>query len=190
MAKELTILGIAGSLRRASFNRSALTAAQQLAPPGTTIDVLELEGIPLYDQDDDQRPPAKVTELKTRIRRADAILLATPEYNYSVPGVLKNAIDGASRPHGDSAWAGKPVAVMGRVRRRPRHGTRSISPAADVRVSRHARGESTEVMIGNAGERFDAAGRLTDEKTKGLIRKLLSNLAAMAQSGKVQYKVQ
>ena len=112
MEKRLTILGIAGSLRRASYNRGALRAAQELALEGAKIDIFELDGIPPFNQDEEKNPPAEVTELKQRIRAADAILLCTPEYNYSVPGVLKNAIDWASRPYGDSAWNDKPVAVM------------------------------------------------------------------------------
>ena len=99
----MTILGIAGSLRRQSYNRAALRAAKQLAPQDATIDIFELDGIPGFNEDDEKNPPAKVVELKKRIRAADAILFVTPEYNYSVPGVLKNAIDWASRPAGKSA---------------------------------------------------------------------------------------
>ena len=108
----MTILGIAGSLRRESYNRAALRAAQQLVPEGARLEIFELDGIPGFNQDDEAHPPSKVAELKARVRAADAILLVTPEYNYSIPGVLKNAIDWASRPYGDSAWHGKPVAVM------------------------------------------------------------------------------
>jgi chromate reductase len=98
MSKPVRILGIAGSLRRESYNRAALGAAIELMPEGATIDVFELDGIPGFNQDEEQNPPTKVTELKKRIREADAILIVTPEYNYSIPGVLKNAIDWASRP--------------------------------------------------------------------------------------------
>ena len=113
MNKPVHILGIAGSLRRESYNRAALHASMQLVPNGATLEIFELDGIPGFNQDDEQNPPAKVLELKSRIREADAVLIVTPEYNYSVPGVLKNAIDWASRPYGDSAWDGKPVAIMG-----------------------------------------------------------------------------
>jgi len=99
---DLKILGIPGSLRQASFNRFALVAAQALLPAGASLDIFELAGIPVYNQDLDKQPPARVVEMKTRVRAADAILFATPEYNYSMPGVLKNAIDWASRPYGDS----------------------------------------------------------------------------------------
>jgi chromate reductase len=107
MNKPVRILGIAGSLRRASYNRAALREARRLVPDGATLDIFELEGIPGFNQDEEQNPPPKVTELKRRVREADAILIVTPEYNYSIPGVLKNAIDWASRPYGDSAWNGK-----------------------------------------------------------------------------------
>ena len=113
MNTPMTILGIAGSLRKASFNRAALRAAQQLAPAGATVEIFDLEGIPPFNQDEEARPPERVRQFKQRIRAADAILMVTPEYNYSIPGVLKNAIDWASRPYGDSVWEGKPVALMG-----------------------------------------------------------------------------
>ena len=113
MNKLVRILGIAGSLRRESYNRAALREATKLLPEDATLDIFELDGIPGFNQDEEQNPPAKVVELKKRVRESDAILIVTPEYNYSVPGVLKNAIDWASRPYGDSAWDGKPVAIMG-----------------------------------------------------------------------------
>jgi chromate reductase len=176
MSKDLRILGIAGSLRRESYNRFALRAATQLAPEGATIDIFELDGIPGFNQDEEQNPPAKVTELKTRIREADAILFVTPEYNYSVPGVLKNAIDWASRPYGDSAWNGKPAAIMGA----------SLGAIGTARAQYHLRQmmvflnmfpvNQPEVMIGNAAKRFDAAGNLTDDATKEFIRQLLQSL--------------
>src|SRR5687768_3697825 len=113
MSNPVRILGIACTLRRDSYTRATLRAATELAPEGAEIEIFELDGIPGFNQDDEQNPPAKVTELKRRIREADAVLIVTPEYNYSIPGVLKNTIDWASRPYGDSAWNGKPAAVMG-----------------------------------------------------------------------------
>jgi chromate reductase, NAD(P)H dehydrogenase (quinone) len=175
MADKLTILGIAGSLRKESYNRAALRAAQQLAPEGMSVEIFDIKDIPGFSQDDEQNPPAKVTELKEKIRAADAILFVTPEYNYSIPGVLKNAIDWASRPYGDSAWDGKPVAVMGA----------SVGILGTARAQYHLRQmfvflnmhavNQPEVMIGNAAQRFDEQGNLTDETTK-LIRQLLQNL--------------
>jgi chromate reductase, NAD(P)H dehydrogenase (quinone) len=176
MSKPVRILGIAGSLRRESYNRAALHAATELAPEGATIEIFELDGIPGFNQDDEQNPPAKVAELKSRIREANAILFVTPEYNYSVPGVLKNAIDWASRPYGDSAWNGKPAAIMGA----------SIGAIGTARAQYHLRQmmvflnmfpvNQPEVMIGNASARFDANGNLTDDGTKEFIRQLLQNL--------------
>src|SRR5580765_2691188 len=114
MKSHVRILGIAGSLRRGSYNQAALRAAKLLVPQNSEIDLFQLDGIPMmFNEDDEKRPPSSVLELKKRIRSADALLIVTPEYNYSIPGVLKNAIDWASRPHGDSAWNGKPAAIMG-----------------------------------------------------------------------------
>ncbi len=176
MSKQIRILGIAGSLRRESYNRAALRAATQLAPDGASIEIFELDGITGFNQDEEQNPPAKVVELKRRIREADAILIVTPEYNYSIPGVLKNAIDWASRPYGDSAWNGKPAAIMGA----------SVGTIGTARAQYHLRQmmvflnmfpiNQPEVMIGNAQERFDSEGNLTDEQTKEFIRQLLQNL--------------
>jgi chromate reductase len=176
MSNQVRILGIAGSLRRQSFNRAALHAAIDLVPEGVTLETFELDGVPGFNQDEEQNPPAKVTELKTKIRAADAVLIVTPEYNYSIPGVLKNAIDWASRPYGDSAWDGKPAAIMGA----------SVGAIGTARAQYHLRQmmvflnmypiNQPEVMIGNASERFDAEGNLTDETTKEFIRQLLQNL--------------
>jgi chromate reductase, NAD(P)H dehydrogenase (quinone) len=174
----IAILRIAGSLRRASYNRAALRAAQQLVPEDATLEIFELDGIPGFSQDDEARPPAKVVELKARVRAADAILLVTPEYNYSIPEVLKNAMDCASRPYGDNAWNGKPVAVMGA----------SVGMLGTARAQYHLRQvfiflnmypiNQPEVMIAHAAERFDATGTLLDEHATDLIRQLLRNLVA------------
>ncbi|HEV2305832.1 MAG TPA: NAD(P)H-dependent oxidoreductase [Candidatus Acidoferrales bacterium] len=176
MEKTLTILGIAGSLRKASYNRGALRAAQQLVPEGAKIEIFELDGIPAFNQDEETNPPKRVTELKEGVRAADAILFSTPEYNYSIPGVLKNAIDWASRPYGDNAWNEKPVAVMGA----------SVGAVGTARAQYHLRQSfvflnmrptnGPEVMIGNAAQRFDEQGNLKDEASKELIRKMLVDL--------------
>ena len=176
MSRPVRILGIAGSLRRDSYNRAALRAATELVPEGASIETFELDGIPGFNQDEEQNPPAKVVELKKRVREVDAILFVTPEYNYSIPGVLKNAIDWASRPYGDSAWNGKPAAIMGA----------SVGAIGTARAQYHLRQmmvflnmfpvNQPEVMIGNASERFDAQGNLTDDGTKDFIRQLLQSL--------------
>lgn len=176
MSNPVRILGIAGSLRRESYNGAALRAATTLLPEGATIQTFQLNGIPGFNQDEEQSPPPKVVELKKQIRDADAILIVTPEYNYSIPGVLKNAIDWASRPYGDSAWSGKPAAIMGA----------SVGGIGTARAQYHLRQmmvflnmfpiNQPEVMIGNAHERFDADGNLTHEATKEYIRQLLQSL--------------
>jgi chromate reductase, NAD(P)H dehydrogenase (quinone) len=178
MNKPLRILGIAGSLRRESYNRAALRAAQELVPGDAALDIFELDGIPVFSQDEEKTPPARVVEFKKRIREADAILFVTPEYNYSIPGVLKNAIDWASRPYGDSAWSDKPAAIMGA----------SAGRLGTARAQYHLRQvfvflnvfavNQPEVMIGNAADQFDADGNLTNEDSKKLIRQLLVNLVA------------
>jgi chromate reductase len=177
MSEIIKILGIPGSLRKASFNRAALRAAEQLAPSGVALETFDLEGIPPFNQDHEKAPPERVKEFKTRIRAADAILFATPEYNYSVSGVLKNAIDWASRPYGDSAWQGKPAAMMGA----------SVGTLGTARAQYHLRQilvtldmptvNQPEVLIAQASERFDEHGELTDEGSKQRIVKLLQVLA-------------
>jgi chromate reductase, NAD(P)H dehydrogenase (quinone) len=112
MGNKLNILGFAGSLRKGSYNRSLLRAAGQLLPKDTTLEVFDLSDIPPFNQDLEADMPTKVKEFKTKIRESDAILIATPEYNYSVPGVLKNAIDYASRPYGDNPFDDKPEVIL------------------------------------------------------------------------------
>ena len=103
---------IVGSLRKDSLNRKMAKALAAIAPASLSLEIVEIGGLPLYNQDDDAAPPAPSVAFKEKIAGADAVLFVTPEYNRSVPGVLKNAIDVASRPYGKSAWKGKPAAVM------------------------------------------------------------------------------
>jgi chromate reductase len=178
MSDLIRVIGVAGSLRRDSYNKAALRAAQKLAPEGMSIDIFDLEGIPPFNQDHEKTPPERVVEFKKQIRESAAVLIVTPEYNYSVPGVLKNAIDWASRPYGDSAWSGKPAAIM------------SASPGAfgGARAQYHLRQmfvflnmyaiNQPEVMIADAAHRFDAEGNLIHDQTKQLISDLLKSLAA------------
>jgi chromate reductase, NAD(P)H dehydrogenase (quinone) len=169
----MNVIGISGSLRKGSFNTAALRAAQGLAPEGMMIERAEIGDLPLYN--DDIRaagfpPPAE--RLRAQIAAADAVLLVTPEYNYSISGVLKNAIDWASRPP-NQPFEAKPVAIMG------------ASPGlfGSARAQYHLRQmliflnamplNRPEVMIGQAQNKFDADGNLTDEPTREFIRKLL-----------------
>ena len=174
------MLGFAGSLRKGSFNRSILRAATEVLPPGVELEIFDLEGIPPFYQDHDQNPPEKVKEFKAKIRAADAILIATPEYNYSIPGVLKNAIDWASRPYGDNSLQDKPVAIMGA----------SPGMLGTARAQYHLRQSFVflnmhplnrpEVMVTFASDKIDKDGKLIDPKTRELIRQLLENLVAWA----------
>jgi chromate reductase len=178
MANAIRILGIAGSLRESSYNRATLCACAQLLPAGAALETFDIRGLPGFSEDDEKNPPAAVVELKQKIRAADAILFCTPEYNYSVPGVLKNAIDWASRPYGDSAWDGKPALIMGAT----------VGNLGTARAQYHLRQimvflnmyplNRPEVMIAGAATRFDAQGNLTDESTKEHIRKALAALVA------------
>ena len=176
MSQPIKILGIAGSLRKASYNRGALRAAQQVAAPDATIEIFELDEIPLFNQDKERPLPDSVAQFKARIRAADAILICTPEYNYSIPGVLKNALDWASRPYGDNAWDGKPVAIMGA----------SPGMLGTARAQYHLRQCFVflnlcpvcrpEVMIADAGDKFDDDGNLVDQDTRDRIKKLVDAL--------------
>jgi chromate reductase len=172
----IEILGIVGSLRAGSFNHLALKAAQELVPEGAVLDLIDLHGIPVFNQDDEVTIPATVREFKRRIMAANAILFATPEYNYSIPGVLKNAIDWASRPYGESAWQGKPAAILGASpghlgTARAQYHLRQVLVALNMPVV-----NQPEVMIGDAAQRFDRDGKLTDEPTRKSIQKLLTAL--------------
>ncbi|MEM2373429.1 MAG: NAD(P)H-dependent oxidoreductase [Thermoproteota archaeon] len=152
-------------MRKGSYNRALLRAAAELMPRNAKLEIFDIEGIPLYNQDFENDVPAKVKEFKEKIRRADAILIATPEYNYSFPGVLKNAIDWASRPPGDNSFEGKPVAIM----------SASIGTLGGARAQYHLRQvlialnmypiNRPEVMVPLAREKFDENGRLIDEST-------------------------
>jgi chromate reductase len=178
MNKQITILGFAGSLRKGSYNKALLRAALELLPEDAKLEIFDLEGIPPYDMDIENRMPEKVKEFKAKIRAADALLIATPEHNYSIPGVLKNAIDWASRPYGDNSFEGKPAAIM------------SASPGmlGGVKAQFHLRQtfvfldiraiNRPEVVVTFAGEKIDDKGRVIDEKTREKIKELLDALVA------------
>jgi chromate reductase len=164
------ILGVSGSLRRGSFNTAALRAAQELAPAGVAIEITDLAGIPLYNDDVRMASgfPDALTALCARIAEADAVLIATPEYNYSISGVLKNAIDWISRAN-PQPFQDKAVAIMGASpgaigTARAQYDLRKIFVFLDAHVLNRP-----EIMISGAGQRFDAEGRLTDEMTRKFI---------------------
>lgn len=176
MADNVKIIGISGSLRTGSFNTAALRAAQQLCGDDAEIEIFDISGFESFNQDRESDVPENVTKLKAAIRAADAVIFSSPEYNYSVPGHLKNVIDWASRPYGDSAWDGKPTLIMG------------ASPGAvgTARMQYHLRQimvflnmfplNKPEVMISNCAKKFDENGNLTDEATRDHIRKAMAVL--------------
>jgi chromate reductase, NAD(P)H dehydrogenase (quinone) len=170
VARVFNVVGFAGSLRRSSYNRALLRAATELAPPALHIVIHELDGIPLYNGDIEAAGgPESVVQLRDAIRKADGLLIATPEYNHGVPGVLKNTIDWLSRPPRNSVLNGKVAAVMG------------ASPG----TTGTARGQSQlrqafvftntyallqpEVLVGRAHEKFDGDGRLVDQTTRDFL---------------------
>ncbi len=169
---------LVGSLRRESFSRKIALAIAEVAPPSLKLELVEIRGLPLYDQDADASPPAPWTEFRERIRRSDAVLFVTPEYNRSVPGVLKNAIDVGSRPYGQSAWSGKPGAVV------------SVSPGAlgAFGANHHLRQslvfldvpamQQPEAYVGGVASLLDADGRVTNEGTREFLRKYAEAFAA------------
>jgi chromate reductase len=177
---NLKILGFAGSLRVGSYNKALLRAAANLLPENATLEIFDLDGIPPFNQDLEKDMPRKVMEFKSKIRDADALLIATPEYNYSVPGVLKNAIDFASRPYGDNPFDGKPVAIM----------SASIGMLGGARAQYHLRQmfvflnmypiNTPEVIVTFAQDKFDEKGNLLDDNTRKFLGQLLQNLANWA----------
>jgi chromate reductase, NAD(P)H dehydrogenase (quinone) len=177
--QSLTFLGVAGSLRRASSNRGLIRAAIEVAPAGASVVPFDLAQIPMFNADvEAEGDPTAVTAFKRAITQADALLIATPEYNHCVPGVLKNAIDWASRPARQSSLTGKPVAIMGA----------SSGRGGTARAQAHLRDGLAytngfvlplpEVLVDFGREKFDADGNLTDDETRGEVRDLLVSLVA------------
>jgi chromate reductase, NAD(P)H dehydrogenase (quinone) len=177
-ASSVRVVGIAGSLRRASFNRALLRTAVELAPGRLKIDVHDIAGIPLYNQDvEDQQVPDAVTALREALRAADGLLIATPEYNHGVPGVLKNTIDWLSRPPRGSALSGKPVGLIGASPGAT--GTaRSQTQLRQAFVFTNSYAmPQPEILVGRAHEKFNSEGRLTDEATRKFLAQFLDQFA-------------
>jgi chromate reductase len=178
MNKDRKVAVLVGSLRKESFNRKMARALVAMAPPPLKLEIVEIGQLPLYNQDFDANPPPEVPAFKQRIQDSDAVLFVTPEYNRSVPGVLKNALDVGSRPYGKSAWNGKPTAVV------------SVSPGAIGGFgANHALRQSfvflnmpalqqPEAYIGNSARLFNDKGDLVDESTRDFMGKFLHAFAA------------
>jgi chromate reductase, NAD(P)H dehydrogenase (quinone) len=174
---QLTVLALSGSLRAKSYNTALLHEARRLAPVGMTVDIASIREIPLYDADLEARGfPQAVTALSARVKSADALLIATPEYNFSIPGVLKNAIDWLSRPPLDAALVRKPVAIVGAGGRlgsaRAQYHLRQVCGCLSMLpVPR------PEIFVLNAWEKFDGEGRLKDDVVARQVGELLAALA-------------
>jgi len=177
MSTTRNVAVLVGSLRKESFSRKLANALIAMAPAPLKLEIVEIGKLPLYNQDDDANPPAASAAFKEQIQKADAVLFVTPEYNRSVPGVLKNAIDIGSRPYGKSAWNGKPGAVI------------SLSPGAigAYGANHHLRQSlvflnvpamgQPEAYIGNAAKLFDESGKLTDGSVRDFLSKFLQAFA-------------
>lgn len=176
---QIKVLGFAGSLRRASLNRGLIRAAAELAPAGVALEVFELADIPLYNQDiEDAGEPASVVAFKRAIADADALLVATPEYNHGMPGVLKNAFDWASRPRVTSPLRDKPMAVLGAS---PGRGS-TARAQAQLREAAVFTGACVmplpELLISSAAEHFNHHGDLVDPATRTALVELIEALRA------------
>ncbi len=171
MSKKLVF--ISGSLRKDSYNTAVLRALHKLLPEGVTAEVLKIDAVPLYNEELEAEFPQTALEAKQRIENADAIVIATPEYNRSIPGVLKNFIDWMSRPYGKSSFAGKPVLIVGA----------SMGPIATALAQYHLKQillylgaeviGQPEIYIGTAHEKFNEQGELTDTHTKQHLQKAI-----------------
>ena len=182
MAHDIAVF--VGSLRKESFSRKVATALAAVAPSSLKLEIVEIGHLPHYNQDLDANPPADWVAFKTRIAAADGVLFVTPEYNRSVPGVLKNAIDVASRPYGKSAWNGKPGAVV------------SVSPGAisGFGANHHLRQslvflnvpamQQPEAYIGGADKLFDAGGKLTNDNTRDFLTKFMAAFAVWVEKNR------
>jgi chromate reductase, NAD(P)H dehydrogenase (quinone) len=178
MAVVRDVAVLVGSLRKESFTRKLVNAMERIAPPSLALEIVELRDLPLYDQDlETGAPPAAWSAFRARIRRADAVLFATPEYNRSVPGCLKNAIDVGSRPSGSSAWNAKPAAVV------------SVSPGAlgAFGANHHLRQslvflnmpalQQPEAYVGAVADLVDTEGNITKEATRTFLERFLGTFA-------------
>lgn len=165
---QYNIAVVVGSLRKDSFNKKLAQALEKLFPPDFTLTPVQIDGLPLYNQDNDDNPLPPVTRLKGQIKAAQGVLFVTPEYNRSIPGVLKNAIDHASRPYGQSAWDGKPAGVIGA----------SVGPIGSAMAQQHLRNilaylnmptlGQPEAFIHNKDGLYDAAGNIGEASVKFL----------------------
>lgn len=180
MSDVIRVTGFGGSLRKNSYTRAMLEECTNLMPPSSELSIADISRIPLFNQDDEEHPPAAVKDFKNSIRKSDAVLVVTPEYNYSIPGFLKNAIDYASRPPSDNVFRHKPVAIM----------SASIGILGGSRAQYHLRQvfvfldsyviNKPEVFVTLANTKFDSNLRLIDNTAREFMGELLKNLVTAA----------
>lgn len=174
MSKTVTLLGISGSLRKQSYNNSLLVAAKELLPAHCKLIIADLSELPCYNQDLENPLPPSVERLKQQIKEANGVLLATPEYNYSMSGLMKNVLDWVSRPYGNNTWDGKPVALMGasmglQGTSRAQYHMRQVFVALNIKTFNRP-----ELMISAASDKFDGEGKLQDPKTRQKLQEFLT----------------
>jgi chromate reductase len=173
---KVAILGISGSGRKRSYNSALLEAAKQLLPPDATLEVVDISRLPLYNQDLEHDLPEAVKELKKKIRGADAILIATPEHNYSITAVLKNAIEWGNRPPRDASWSGKPAAIIS-ASTGLRGGARAQLHLRQIMIDLNMHSINRPLLlVANAKDKFNENLQLTDEETLQTLREVLSSL--------------
>jgi len=173
---DLTILGIPGSLRAKAYSRGLLLAAQELAPPGSRVEIADIRGFPVYNQDEENSAPEPVRRLREQVRRADAVLFSINEHNYGLSAAEKNVIDWVSRPYAESPWNGKPAGIL----------SASVGMIGGARAQYELRQTMVflnlfpinrpEVIVPFAADKFGPDGRLRDEATRGFIAKHLAEL--------------
>jgi len=182
IAATRNVAVLVGSLRKDSFNRKMANALIALAPPGLSLKIVEFRDLPLFNADDEADPPPAVRDFKEAIAKSDAVLFVTPEYNRSVPGALKNAIDAASRPYGKSAWTGKPAGIV----------TVSTGAVGGFGANHHLRQSlvfldmpampQPEAYVGNAAGLFGPDGAITNDKTREIMTKFMTAFARWIES--------
>lgn len=176
MSQTLKILAISGSSRKGSYNWALLEAAKDMLPDNTTLEIFDVSKFPLFTQDLESNPPADVLTFKETIKKSDAILFATPEHNYSIPAVLKNALEWGNRPEDDNSWDGKPAAIV----------SASTGPRGGARAQLHLRGimvdlnmypiNAPQLFLARAQDAFDDDLRLKDERTKKTLKAVMQSL--------------
>jgi len=188
LRNTIRILGISGSGRKGSYNTALLEAAKELAPEHMMIETFDVSGFPLYNQDLEARMPEKVREFKERIKESDAILFATPEHNFTVTAVMKNAIEWGNRPPNDASWNGKPAAIIS-ASSGPRGGVRAQMNLRQIMVDLNMHPiNRPALLLANADEKFDENMKLIDQQARETLRNLLLQLEDWTR--KIQPRVQ